>query len=255
MESSVCLIHPLRSQIRSSREVQLSLFVRIASSVPESKSDIAARDLGFAATINLAVAVIVAVAATLYLNVAVTIILALETPPARKLPLISPPICCASPPGGHCQCRVPYDCLRGLRGVGNPPPERMETSNLEVKLLKLHASGEPESNGELKARDDALNDDVQITCFTEDLHDATLHFQIIRFSKQAAMEVPSGSWTVNEFALDIGAASYLAPENLWIGNWAVLEIWTAIVASVYSGTAEGYMLGSFGLIVVVDIVV
>ncbi|KAL0908250.1 hypothetical protein M5K25_022735 [Dendrobium thyrsiflorum] len=60
----------------------------------------------------------------------------------------------------------------------------METSNLEAKLLKLQASGEPESNGELKARDDALNDDVQITCFTEDLHDATLHFQIIRFSKQ-----------------------------------------------------------------------
>ncbi|PKU79800.1 proteasome assembly chaperone 4 [Dendrobium catenatum] len=60
----------------------------------------------------------------------------------------------------------------------------METSNLEVKLLKLNASGEPEPNGELKARDDALNDDVQITCFTEDLHDATLHFQIIRFSKQ-----------------------------------------------------------------------
>lgn len=25
---------------------------------------------------------------------------------------------------------------------------------------------------------------VQVTCFTEDLHDVTLHFQIIRFSKQ-----------------------------------------------------------------------
>jgi proteasome assembly chaperone 4 len=25
---------------------------------------------------------------------------------------------------------------------------------------------------------------MQVTCFTEDLHDVTLHFQIVRFSKQ-----------------------------------------------------------------------
>ncbi|TVU51106.1 hypothetical protein EJB05_02513 [Eragrostis curvula] len=35
------------------------------------------------------------------------------------------------------------------------------------------SSGDPSSEGA-----------VQVTCFTEDLHDVTLHFQIIRFSKQ-----------------------------------------------------------------------
>ncbi|KAJ8467881.1 hypothetical protein OPV22_030433 [Ensete ventricosum] len=30
----------------------------------------------------------------------------------------------------------------------------------------------------------AVDGDVQITCFTEDLHDVTLHFQIIRLAKQ-----------------------------------------------------------------------
>ncbi|KAL6906186.1 hypothetical protein ACP4OV_003787 [Aristida adscensionis] len=32
--------------------------------------------------------------------------------------------------------------------------------------------------------DPATQEGVQVTCFTEDLHDVTLHFQIIRFSKQ-----------------------------------------------------------------------
>ncbi|KAL6642348.1 hypothetical protein ACP70R_020529 [Stipagrostis hirtigluma subsp. patula] len=32
--------------------------------------------------------------------------------------------------------------------------------------------------------DPPADEGVQVTCFTEDLHDVTLHFQIIRFSKQ-----------------------------------------------------------------------
>ncbi|WOL02371.1 proteasome assembly chaperone 4 [Canna indica] len=31
---------------------------------------------------------------------------------------------------------------------------------------------------------ETVNSDVQITCFTEDLHDVTFHFQIIRLAKQ-----------------------------------------------------------------------
>ncbi|TVU51108.1 hypothetical protein EJB05_02515, partial [Eragrostis curvula] len=38
------------------------------------------------------------------------------------------------------------------------------------------SSGDPSSEGA-----------VQVTCFTEDLHDVTLHFQITRFSKQCAV--------------------------------------------------------------------
>ncbi|XP_020571026.1 proteasome assembly chaperone 4 isoform X1 [Phalaenopsis equestris] len=60
----------------------------------------------------------------------------------------------------------------------------METNDLDAKLSELDACGEPQANGNSKASVGALTDDVQITCFTEDLHDATLHFQIIRFSKQ-----------------------------------------------------------------------
>ncbi|XP_020571027.1 uncharacterized protein LOC110018156 isoform X2 [Phalaenopsis equestris] len=61
----------------------------------------------------------------------------------------------------------------------------METNDLDAKLSELDACGEPQANGNSKASVGALTDDVQITCFTEDLHDATLHFQIIRFSKQS----------------------------------------------------------------------
>jgi proteasome assembly chaperone 4 len=38
---------------------------------------------------------------------------------------------------------------------------------------QVESSGDPSSEG-----------GVQVTCFTEDLHDVILHFQIIRFSKQ-----------------------------------------------------------------------
>ncbi|KAF0888147.1 hypothetical protein E2562_010845 [Oryza meyeriana var. granulata] len=38
---------------------------------------------------------------------------------------------------------------------------------------QVESSGDPSSEG-----------GMQVTCFTEDLHDAILHFQIIRFSKQ-----------------------------------------------------------------------
>ncbi|KAK8952062.1 hypothetical protein KSP39_PZI004552 [Platanthera zijinensis] len=60
----------------------------------------------------------------------------------------------------------------------------MENVNLEGKLSGMHVNGESHMGGNNKDNADATLNDVQITCFTEDLHDATLHFQIIRFSKQ-----------------------------------------------------------------------
>ncbi|KAK8966598.1 hypothetical protein KSP40_PGU015457 [Platanthera guangdongensis] len=60
----------------------------------------------------------------------------------------------------------------------------MENINLEGKLSWMHVNEESHMSGNNKDDAHATLNDVQITCFTEDLHDATLHFQIIRFSKQ-----------------------------------------------------------------------
>ncbi|XP_010913092.1 uncharacterized protein [Elaeis guineensis] len=49
----------------------------------------------------------------------------------------------------------------------------------------LHITTDAQCNGKSKTSEDqAIDSDVQITCFTEDLHDVTLHFQIIRLAKQ-----------------------------------------------------------------------
>jgi hypothetical protein len=42
--------------------------------------------------------------------------------------------------------------------------------------------GETYSSGDMSSEEGA-----HVTCFTEDLHDVTLHFQIVRFSKQVGM--------------------------------------------------------------------
>lgn len=38
--------------------------------------------------------------------------------------------------------------------------------------------------GRSLAQHQSVDDDVEITCFTEDVHDVILHFQIIRLQKQ-----------------------------------------------------------------------
>eukprot|EP00262_Sarcandra_glabra_P017137 TRINITY_DN5781_c0_g1_i1.p1 TRINITY_DN5781_c0_g1~~TRINITY_DN5781_c0_g1_i1.p1 ORF type:complete len:175 (+),score=24.56 TRINITY_DN5781_c0_g1_i1:141-665(+) len=40
------------------------------------------------------------------------------------------------------------------------------------------------NGGSCSTENQATNGDVEITCFTEDMHDVTLHFQIIRLQKQ-----------------------------------------------------------------------
>lgn len=56
----------------------------------------------------------------------------------------------------------------------------MEPQKLDKKLSELHITTDPECNG----KSNAVGGDVQITCFTETLHDTTIHFQIIRLAKQ-----------------------------------------------------------------------
>ncbi|KAJ6805838.1 proteasome assembly chaperone 4 [Iris pallida] len=61
----------------------------------------------------------------------------------------------------------------------------MAAEELDNRLSNLEMTTDPQCNGEGKSLEtQAVDDDVQITCFTEDLQDTVLHFQIIRLPKQ-----------------------------------------------------------------------
>ncbi|XP_078156658.1 proteasome assembly chaperone isoform X2 [Carex rostrata] len=54
----------------------------------------------------------------------------------------------------------------------------MSSKELEESLSELQV-GKRQS-----VQNDMSEGEVQVSCFTEDLHDVTLHFQIVKFSKQ-----------------------------------------------------------------------
>lgn len=60
----------------------------------------------------------------------------------------------------------------------------MASSELDNKLSQLHVTADPKSNGKSNLFESQAVDDVQITCFTENMHDTVIHFQIIRLAKQ-----------------------------------------------------------------------
>lgn len=61
----------------------------------------------------------------------------------------------------------------------------MASEEFDTSLSELLVTEGSDSFGKInKLEDQGSNDDVQITCFTEDLHDVTLHFQIIKLTKQ-----------------------------------------------------------------------
>ncbi|PKA62244.1 hypothetical protein AXF42_Ash016036 [Apostasia shenzhenica] len=60
----------------------------------------------------------------------------------------------------------------------------MASNEFDGRILKMDLQREPLCIVEGKATDEHMDDDVQITCFTEDVHDITLHFQIVHLSKQ-----------------------------------------------------------------------
>lgn len=64
----------------------------------------------------------------------------------------------------------------------------MSSEELRASLLDLASTG-----GQVNPSGDPSSSEVgvQITCFTEDLHDVTLHYQIIRLSKQVLAKVLS----------------------------------------------------------------
>ncbi|URE26056.1 hypothetical protein MUK42_18112 [Musa troglodytarum] len=61
----------------------------------------------------------------------------------------------------------------------------MASEELDRNFSELHVTRDSDCNGKSKILENqAVDGDVQITCFTEDLHDVTLHFQIIKLAKQ-----------------------------------------------------------------------
>lgn len=61
----------------------------------------------------------------------------------------------------------------------------MASEELDRNFSELHVTRDSDCNGKSKILENqAVDGDVQITYFTEDLHDVTLHFQIIRLAKQ-----------------------------------------------------------------------
>ncbi|RWR75924.1 proteasome assembly chaperone 4 isoform X1 [Cinnamomum micranthum f. kanehirae] len=88
--------------------------------------------------------------------------------------------------------------------------------DVTVSLVK------PVDEGRSLAQHQAIGDEVEITCFTEDVNDVTLHFQIIRLRKQIYVWIGCNSAKFG----NLYAASTTRPNNM------------VSVASVLGGAAD-----------------
>ncbi|XXG52740.1 hypothetical protein AAC387_Pa03g0975 [Persea americana] len=88
--------------------------------------------------------------------------------------------------------------------------------DVTVSLVK------PVDEGRSLAQHQAIDDEVEITCFTEDVHDVTLHFQIIRLRKQIYVWIGCNSAKFG----NLYAASTTRPNNM------------VSVASILGGAAD-----------------
>ncbi|ONM39812.1 hypothetical protein ZEAMMB73_Zm00001d044036 [Zea mays] len=61
----------------------------------------------------------------------------------------------------------------------------MSSEELRASFSDLAVGSPTQTEGKTYPSGDLSSEEVmQVTCFTEDLHDVVLHFQIVRFSKQ-----------------------------------------------------------------------
>ncbi|CAN6344610.1 unnamed protein product [Urochloa humidicola] len=61
----------------------------------------------------------------------------------------------------------------------------MSSEELRTSFSDLVMSSPAQTEGQTNSLcDSSPEGNLQVACFTEDLHDVTLHFQIVRFSKQ-----------------------------------------------------------------------
>jgi proteasome assembly chaperone 4 len=64
----------------------------------------------------------------------------------------------------------------------------MSSEELRASFSDLVVGSPTQTEGKTYPSGDLLSEEgIQVTCFTEDLHDVVLHFQIVRFSKQVDM--------------------------------------------------------------------
>ena len=72
----------------------------------------------------------------------------------------------------------------------------MSSEELRTSFSDLVVSSPTWTEGKTNySGDSSSKGGFQVTCFTEDLHDVTLHFQIVRFSK----EVNKVSWFQSKY--------------------------------------------------------
>jgi proteasome assembly chaperone 4 len=61
----------------------------------------------------------------------------------------------------------------------------MSSEELKTSFTDLVVGSPNQTEGQNSSSGVSSSEEgMQVTCFTEDLHDVTLHFQIVRFSKQ-----------------------------------------------------------------------
>ena len=80
----------------------------------------------------------------------------------------------------------------------------MSSEELRTSFSDFVVSSSTRKEGQTNSSGDSSSEgDLQVTCFTEDLHDVTLHFQIVRFSKQ----VNKVSWFQSKYQTEISVNS------------------------------------------------
>lgn len=109
----------------------------------------------------------------------------------------------------------------------------MASAELNGNLSKLSINTEPQSNGESALSENQSTDgNVQITCFTEDLHDVTLHFQIIRLTKQVTIVwfCPRISLSLTEYLILFSTTVYISWAEQCLGSTRVKPICDLLIA-------------------------
>ncbi|KAJ3671613.1 hypothetical protein LUZ60_007692 [Juncus effusus] len=90
----------------------------------------------------------------------------------------------------------------------------MSSKELEDKFSVLQVGKEPESTGENGEKNiletEVSESAVQVSCFTEDLHDVMIRFQIIRFQKQIYVWIGCNTTKLGQ----LYAAASTRPNNM-----------------------------------------
>jgi len=118
----------------------------------------------------------------------------------------------------------------------------MSSEELMTSFSDFVASSSTRKEGQTNSSGDSSSEgDLQVTCFTEDLHDVTLHFQIVRFSKQ----VNKVSWFQSKYQTEISVNSRFITSSLSVKNACAtsndrLECWPIRTAKCKTKRKSSY---------------